>query len=63
MQGEANTTQEMHAVEKGYTNTDADSKIKHSANGQNSQENVNKVTNYFFSHQQMKKQIKGRASS
>ena len=39
----------MHVVEKGYANTDADSKIKHSVHGQNGQENVNKVTNYFFS--------------
>ena len=41
--------QEMHAVEKGCTNTDADSKIKQSANGQNGQDNANKTTNYFFS--------------
>ena len=46
---EANITQEMHTVKKGCANTDADSKIKHSANSQNDQENVNKVTNYFFS--------------
>ena len=46
---EANITQETHVVEKGCANTDADSNIKHSANSQNDQENVNKVTNYFFS--------------
>ena len=28
---------------------DADSKIKHSTNGQNDKDNVNKVTNYFLS--------------
>ena len=39
----------MHVVEKGYANTYADSKIKQRTNGQNGQENVNKVTNYYFS--------------
>ena len=37
---EANITQEMYMVEKGCTNTDADSKIKHITNGQNDQENI-----------------------
>ena len=32
---EANIRQETHMVEKGCTNTDANSKIKHSANSQN----------------------------
>ena len=36
-------------VEKGCTNTDADSKIKQGANGQTGQDNANKITNYFFS--------------
>ena len=39
----------MHVMEKGYTNTDTDSKVKSSANSQNGQENVNKITNYFYS--------------
>ena len=30
---ESNITQEMHVVEKGCANMDADSKIKHSVNG------------------------------
>ena len=46
---ESNRTQEMHVMEKGCTNMDMDSKIKHSANGQNYKDNVNKVTNYFLS--------------
>ena len=44
-----NIVQEMHAVEKGCTNTDADSKIKQSTNGQTKQGNANKKTNYFLS--------------
>ena len=39
----------MNAVEKGCANTDADSKIKQGANSQSSQDNANKITNYFFS--------------
>ena len=35
--------------ERGCADTDADSKSKHSANGQNDQENAHKVTNYFHS--------------
>ena len=46
---ESNRTQETHVVEKGCANMDMDSKIKHSANGQNAKDNVNKVTNYFLS--------------
>ena len=46
---ESNRTQEMHVVEKGCTNMDADSKIKHSINGQNYKDNVNRVTNFFLS--------------
>ena len=46
---ESNIKQEMHLAEKGCTNTDADSKIKQSANGQSGQDNANKITNYFFS--------------
>ena len=45
---ESDITQEMHVVEKGCTNTDADSKIKHSVNGQNYNDNVNTI-NYFLS--------------
>ena len=44
-----NIVQEMHMVEKGCTNTDADSKFKQGANGQTGQDNANKITNYFFS--------------
>ena len=39
----------MHTVEKGCTNTDADSNIKKGANSPSSQDNANKITNYFFS--------------
>ena len=46
---ESNRTQETHVVEKSCTKRDADLKIKHSANGQNYKDNVNKVTNYFLS--------------
>ena len=42
---EANIMQEMHVAEKGCTNTDADSKIKHSVNDQNYNDNVNTLTN------------------
>ena len=38
----------MHVEEKGCANTDADLKTKQGANGQNSQNNVNKTINYFF---------------
>ena len=43
-----NIVQEMHTVEKGCTNTDADSKIKQGTNSQTKQDNANKITNYFF---------------
>ena len=46
---ESNRTWEMHVVEKGYANTDVDSKIKYSTNGQNDKDNVNKINNYFLS--------------
>ena len=45
---ESNITQETHVVEKGCTNMDTDSKIKHSVNGQNGKDNVNKAINYFL---------------
>ena len=45
----SNIMQEMHMVEKGCANTDVNSKIKHSANGQSNQDTANKVTNYFLS--------------
>ena len=41
--------QEMHVVEKGCANMDTDSKIKQSVNGQNYNNNVNTLTNYFLS--------------
>ena len=44
-----NTKQKIHMMEEGCANTDADSKTKQGANGQNSQNNVNKPINYFFS--------------
>ena len=44
-----NIEQEMHMVEEGCTNTDADSKTKQGANSQNSHNNTNKPINYFFS--------------
>ena len=37
-----NIVQETHMVEKSYTNTDADSKIKQGATGQTGQDNANK---------------------
>ena len=43
------TEQEMHTGKEGCANTDADSKTKQGTNGQNSQNNVNKPINYFFS--------------
>ena len=43
-----NIEQEMHMVEKGYTNMDTDSKTKQGANSQNNQNNANKSINYFF---------------
>ena len=46
---ESDVTQEMHVAEKGCTNMDADSKIKHSVNGWNYNDNVNTITNYFLS--------------
>ena len=45
----SNITQETQEVRKGCTNTDAESKIKHSTNCQNDQDNVYKVNNYFLS--------------
>ena len=45
----SNITQETHVGEKGCADTDADSKSKHSTNGQNNQDNAYKVTNYFLS--------------
>ena len=44
-----NIEQEIHTVERDYTNTDADSKTKQGANSQNDQNNGNKSINYFFS--------------
>ena len=44
-----NIAKELHVVEKGCTNTDADLKTKQGANGQNGQNNANKTINYFFS--------------
>ena len=44
---ESNITQETHTVEKSCTNTDADSKMKHSINGHSDNNNVNTITNYF----------------
>ena len=44
-----NTEQETHAVGEGCTNMNTDSKTKQGANGQNSQNNANKLINYFFS--------------
>ena len=58
---ELNIEQETHTVEKGCTNTDADSKIKQGTNGQSGQDNANKIT--VFSHHQMLEQIKERALS
>ena len=46
---ESNIMQEMHVAEKGCANMDADSKIKHSVNSQNYNDNVNTLTNYFLS--------------
>ena len=46
---EANIEQDMHAVEKGCANTDADFKTSQGANSQNGHNNTNKITNYFFS--------------
>ena len=46
---ESNIMWEMHVVEKGYANMDADSIIKHSVHGQNYNDNVNTLTNYFLS--------------
>ena len=46
---EANIEQDMHMVEKGCANADADFKTKQGTNGQNSQNNANKTINYFFS--------------
>ena len=46
---ESNIEQEMHTVEKGCTNTNADSKIKQVTDTQNGQDKANKITNYFFS--------------
>ena len=46
---QTNIEQEMHAVEKGCANMDADLKTKQDANSQNSQNNAIKTINYFFS--------------
>ena len=46
---ESNIEQEMHTVEKGCTNTDADSEIQQGTNGQSGQDNANKIPDYFFS--------------
>ena len=46
---ESNIMQEMHVVEKDCANMDADSKIKHSVNSQNYNDNVNASNNYFLS--------------
>ena len=43
-----NTEQEMHAVAKGCTYTDTDSKTTQGTNRQNDQNNANKSINYFF---------------
>ena len=52
---ESNIKQKTHVVEKGCTNTDADSKIKQSTNSQSGQDNVNKIINYFFSSPNVEK--------
>ena len=44
----ANIEWDMHAVEKGCANTDTAFKTKQGANGQNSHNNANQITNYFF---------------
>ena len=46
-----NIEQEMHGVEKSCANMDTESQTKQGANSQNSQNNVNEITNYFFSSQ------------
>ena len=46
---ESDLTQEIHAAGKGCTNMDADSKVKQSVNGQDCNNNVNTITNYFLS--------------
>ena len=43
-----NIEKELHMVEKGCANMDADLKTKQGANGQNGQNNANKTINYFF---------------
>ena len=43
-----NTEQEMHGVEEGCANMDADLKTKQDANGQDGQNNAIKQINYFF---------------
>ena len=45
-----NIEQELHPVEKGCANTDADLKTKQGANGQNGQNNANKTIYYFPHH-------------
>ena len=44
-----NIEKELHVVEKGCANTDADLKTKQGANSQNGHNNANKTINYFFS--------------
>ena len=51
---ESNIMQEMHVEEKGCANMDAGSKLKHSVNGQNYNDNVNTLTNYFLSSPNVK---------
>ena len=46
---EANIEQDMHTVEKGCANTDAEFKTKQGAKSQNGKNNANKTINYFFS--------------
>ena len=40
---------ELHVMEKGCANADADLRTEQGANGQNSQNNANKTINYLFS--------------
>ena len=44
-----NTKQEMHTVLKGCTNMDTGVNTQQDTNGQNNQNNINKLINYFFS--------------
>ena len=47
-ESKTNIEQETHAVEESCANMDTESKTKQGANGQGSQNNANKTTNYFF---------------